>query len=418
MKYVFVDTDNGGTPSNTTPDTSTSKYHTTSTLPATGARWVSLNAVLADATICGITDDVTIYCQGATNDTAAVLTSSMTCASLTISGNVVSPVWDNTKYSIVYAGASNTPVQLQGASIGGSIVFEKIQIELNGTGTSPSCVYLAPSVNNQTHTIRNNIVRMTSAARTAATASGTGILVAGAATGITLNCHNNIVYDIGSSGTGSAFGLRGNTTNAATINAYNNVVSNLTPGGATGRGISANSGDTLTVKNCAVFSCADDVLNADTLAYCATDDEGTANNCINALTWTNQFEDYINGDFRLKAGSSLIGAGIGPSSDANVPTPDIAGVTRSGTTTDIGAAMFVSGGLTITSVNTTNTAFSAQTNSAVIGTGLSASVVCTYAGIACTNESASSSTSLKITFPNFFTNNIKLGRNYEFKVVG
>jgi hypothetical protein len=32
--------------------------------------------------------------------------------------------------------------------------------------------------------------------------------------------------------------------------------------------------------------------------------------------------------------------------------------------------------------------------------------------------SASGSTSLKITFPNFFTNNIKLGRNYEFKVVG
>lgn len=75
-------------------------------------------------------------------------------------------------------------------------------------------------------------------------------------------------------------------------------------------------------------------------------------------------------------------------------------------------------GLTITSVNTTNTAFSAQTDSAVVGTGLSASVVCTYAGIACTNESASSSTSLKITFPNFFTNNIKLGKNYEFKVVG
>jgi hypothetical protein len=75
-------------------------------------------------------------------------------------------------------------------------------------------------------------------------------------------------------------------------------------------------------------------------------------------------------------------------------------------------------GLTITSVNTTNTAFSTQIDSAVIGTGLSASVVCTYAGIACTNESASSSTSLKITFPNFFTNNIKLGRNYEFKVVG
>lgn len=79
---------------------------------------------------------------------------------------------------------------------------------------------------------------------------------------------------------------------------------------------------------------------------------------------------------------------------------------------------YTASGLTITSVNTTNTAFSAQTDSAVVGTGLSASVVCTYAGIACTNESASSSTSLKITFPNFFTNNIKLGRNYEFKAVG
>ena len=82
------------------------------------------------------------------------------------------------------------------------------------------------------------------------------------------------------------------------------------------------------------------------------------------------------------------------------------------------SAADITTGLTITSVNTTNTAFSAQTNSAVVGTGLSASVVCTYAGVACTNESASSSTSLKITFPNFFTNNIKLGRNYEFKVIG
>lgn len=84
----------------------------------------------------------------------------------------------------------------------------------------------------------------------------------------------------------------------------------------------------------------------------------------------------------------------------------------------VSVAAATASGLTITSVNTTNTAFSAQTDSAVIGTGLSASVVCTYAGIACANESASSSTSLKITFPNFFTNNIKLGRNYEFKVVG
>lgn len=131
--------------------------------------------------------------------------------------------------------------------------------------------------------------------------------------------------------------------------------------------------------------------------------------------------DYSNGLRTVSSGADntlIWSATLNQTSTSETPNSDGTLSASQQQTNYIIAIKPAASGLTITSVNTTNTAFSAQTDSAVIGTGLSASVVCTYAGIACTNESASSSTSLKITFPNFFTNNIKLGRNYEFKVVG
>lgn len=62
------------------------------------------------------------------------------------------------------------------------------------------------------------------------------------------------------------------------------------------------------------------------------------------------FEDKANDNFALAAGDTdAIGAGIGPSSDVNVPTDDIIGTARSGATTDIGAFVFVGGsGITLT----------------------------------------------------------------------
>ena len=74
-------------------------------------------------------------------------------------------------------------------------------------------------------------------------------------------------------------------------------------------------------------------------------------------------------------------------------------------------------GLSITSVTPTDV-YSQQVDVVVAGTKLSNSAVVTFAGAACTGLSASSSTSLKITMPNFYTNNIKVGTVKELKIIG
>ena len=344
MKYVFIDTDNGGTPSNATPDTSTSKYQTSSSWPANGARWSSLNGALSDATIRGITDDVTIYCQGVAADTTRAVANSMTCANLTIEGNATGAAWDATKYRLVTATASDSHLEVYTtATITGNLEFKKLQIEANGSGATQAALY-ADGNPSSTNLIDSCIFRFSTAARAAVTGVAAGYRTTGD-TACTWNIRNSIFYDIGGNGvSASANGIRIDGSSAVTYNVYNCTVSNISSGSGTARGFAFSANNITTVKNCAVFGTAsNDLLNADTVAYCATDDTYSGTGNLTGLTWTNQFQDYVNGDFRLKTGSSLIGAGIGPSSDANVPTPDIAGVTRSGTTTDIGAAMFVSG---------------------------------------------------------------------------
>ena len=48
-------------------------------------------------------------------------------------------------------------------------------------------------------------------------------------------------------------------------------------------------------------------------------------------------------DFHIQSTSDLVGAGIGPDTDSDVPTTDIDGDTRSGTNTDIGPDLYTSG---------------------------------------------------------------------------
>lgn len=351
MKYIFVDTDNGGAPSNATPDTSTSKYHTSSSWPANGARWSTLGGVVGDATIRGITDDITIYCIGAAADTTSPQFSSMTCASLTLIGNLARPQWDASKYRI--SGTATSVVNLFSNNITGAVTVRNLQVEANGSGTSAYPIAIAPTVNSLTHNVENCIVRFGSTARSSVNSACGGIRFSGSSTGSTFNVKNCISYQIGGSGASvTGNGIVNNISNAITLNVYNCVVYDVQTGGAVGnaRGIAANAADTVTVKNCAVLSTGDDFLNCDTVAYCASDD-GDGTNAQTSVTWTNEFVDYVNGDFTLKSGGTkLQGTGIGPSSDASVPSTDIAGVTRSGTTTDIGAAMYVASGLSITSV--------------------------------------------------------------------
>lgn len=63
----------------------------------------------------------------------------------------------------------------------------------------------------------------------------------------------------------------------------------------------------------------------------------------NRLSKTLTFVDKANRNYHLAASDTdAIGYGIGPSADADVPTSDIDGNTRSGATTDIGADLYIS----------------------------------------------------------------------------
>lgn len=69
----------------------------------------------------------------------------------------------------------------------------------------------------------------------------------------------------------------------------------------------------------------------------------------------------------------------------------------------------------LTSISDDNAVYS-QEDAELKGTGLSAGVTVTYNGLSCAVNSASSSTSVKLTMPDFYTNNMKLGATYELKV--
>jgi len=125
-----------------------------------------------------------------------------------------------------------------------------------------------------------------------------------------------------------------------TYTVYNNTMT--TTARASSRGIDCIAAANVYVKNCAVFNNAltpDIDADADTIDYCATDDgNGTNGVTLGGSTeWTANFNDYTNKDFTPLENGDLVGAGVGPSVDAIVPTTDIIGNPRSGATCTIGA---------------------------------------------------------------------------------
>ena len=122
---------------------------------------------------------------------------------------------------------------------------------------------------------------------------------------------------------------------AATADIYNSVIYNCR------NGVRRSSG-TCAVKDSAIFECTDDVYGTWTVDYCATDDNDGTNNVdetAGGKTWADTFENAANGDFRLKAGSPLIGAG--GMAGSSIFSTDIEGTAR-GATWDIGAYQFES----------------------------------------------------------------------------
>lgn len=145
---------------------------------------------------------------------------------------------------------------------------------------------------------------------------------------------NNVVYDFD----GTTHRGIGGLGASATIDVYNNTFINCT----TGMASRAN----YLCKNNIFQDCATDIGGT---VNSSNDNNLTDNGSIpganSVANSTLTFENKASDNFALVIGDTdAIGAGIGPSSDSNVPTTDIIGEARSGTTTDIGAFMFVGGG--------------------------------------------------------------------------
>jgi hypothetical protein len=323
MKYIFVDTDNG----TATPGT---PVHTSSTWPANSDRFNTLGNAVGNTTVQAETDDITIYCQGVAADTARALFSpSLLAASITVQGNVAGPKWDTTKYRIEYAGAA-----LEGLYVTyniGPVTLKNLQVQNDGTNTSGPYAIRFNTTGTFTYTVDSCIARIGCASGTA-TGYGVRMGVASTATAIVNNTIGIKLSSAGGNRHGISFPTSGGTRRAYNCLAYN-----------ADQGISYAA---TAAVNCVSFQNTDDFLSS-TVSYSASDDVESGTGNINGLTWADQFVDYANFDFNLKAGSSLIGAGIGPASDANVPTTDIAGNTRSGTTTDIGPSLYTASILSV-----------------------------------------------------------------------
>jgi len=81
----------------------------------------------------------------------------------------------------------------------------------------------------------------------------------------------------------------------------------------------------------------------------SSDSTAPGANSITGKTASDQFQSITGGseDFHLKAGADALDAGIGPSSDSNVPSTDIDGDSRSGATCDIGCDEYQESGVTV-----------------------------------------------------------------------
>lgn len=165
-----------------------------------------------------------------------------------------------------------------------------------------------------------------------------GIYVADADVSVTVE--NTLIWNI-STTQGHAF-TSGVTNIGGTITLYNCVIQ----GGS--YSLNNNSG-TMNRYNC---------VEKDAATAAEVGTIGGTNNASNdtglggssnqeGVTFTDYFTDAANGDVTLTASATaLLDNGIGPSADANVPTPDAAGTTRSGATCDIGAYEYIAGATT------------------------------------------------------------------------
>lgn len=290
-----------------------------------GSSWANAFASLS-AAISGLslTEDSTLYCSGATADTSAVVISGVTNGyKLTIQAaegdEALKTGWDTSRYHMSVSSGNS------------AITCNEDYVEIIGLQIE------AYDANSQSFYTISAVTTLINACRFKgdSNSGNRSIVVNASAADVTVT---NCIIENASDG---LICWNGN------LEIYNTIVY-----ASYYDGIEYDSGTGI-VKNCAVFSTNTTDFDIDpgatvTLDYNASDDgDGTNSISPSGSDWTNEFADPANGDFTLLNTGNLFEAGVGPSTDSNVPTTDIDGTTRSGTTCSIGADEYETSGSTL-----------------------------------------------------------------------
>ncbi|MDD5651335.1 MAG: hypothetical protein PHF86_13130 [Candidatus Nanoarchaeia archaeon] len=263
-------------------------------------------------------DDLEILCCGSAADTVASFDqdSYVTAGhTLYIKGNrgdatgYHGGVWNASTYRIIY----NSHCLL--INTNRRTIIDGIQLH-NSSDVYSNGIYMMKGTTDSE--IKNCVIRFV--------AGSSGIAVG--STYINLKIYNNIISGVNGYYAGCIFF---SSPQATTTKVYNNLLTNAVYG--------IRSANGQYIKNNIIFDCYDDIDGSATIDHCASDD-GDGTNPISVSSWADQFHNpnyAAEFDFSLTGTSVLLDAGIGPDSDANVPTTDILAYDRSGLTATVGA---------------------------------------------------------------------------------
>jgi hypothetical protein len=272
--------------------------------------------------------------------------------------------WDDTIYRMV---GSNTDCL---AIVVNYIYIYDLQIQLNnGDSTNDDILVCASGVGTMYIYIHGCFLR--------AGASSICSCVNLIDTDITFLLTSSIMQ---SASTGRSIYCAGNTGDI-----YNCVLYNTD---GTGYGFRSGTSGTYNIKNCCVFNTGDDFYVATgstvTIDYCCSDDgDGTNHFHPNGADWSNEFVDYLTGDFTpLNTGAIYLGCAT------RYVTLDFIGNTFNASTPTCGAFEYIAGGdielINVGGIASSETIGSAAISATIVLTGIASSETIGSAAISAT----------------------------------